>query len=64
MTVRIGFDRDGVLADSASAYRAVETRLHKPAEPASTIDWTVVAATARSAGQVAGPAQPFRDRPD
>src|SRR3954454_22282335 len=27
MTVRIGFDMDGVLADFAAAYRAVETRL-------------------------------------
>lgn len=34
MTLRIGFDMDGVLADFASAYRAIETRLYGPAEPA------------------------------
>jgi hypothetical protein len=34
MALRIGFDMDGVLADFASAYRAIETRLYGPAEPA------------------------------
>jgi len=34
MSLRIGFDMDGVLADFATAYRAIETRLYGPAEPA------------------------------
>jgi 5' nucleotidase, deoxy (Pyrimidine), cytosolic type C protein (NT5C) len=34
VTLRIGFDMDGVLADFAAAYRAIETRLYGPAEPA------------------------------
>jgi 5' nucleotidase, deoxy (Pyrimidine), cytosolic type C protein (NT5C) len=33
MTHRIGFDMDGVLADFATAYRAIETRLYGPVEP-------------------------------
>ena len=32
MTLRIGFDMDGVLADLASAYRDVEARLFGPEE--------------------------------
>ena len=32
--LRIGFDMDGVLADFATAYRTIETRLYGPAEPA------------------------------
>lgn len=31
MPLRIGFDLDGVLADFASAYRAIDERLHGPA---------------------------------
>jgi hypothetical protein len=38
MTLRIGFDMDGVLADFATAYRAIETRLYGPAEPARVDD--------------------------
>jgi len=34
MTLRIGFDMDGVLADFAGAYRAIEARLFGPDEPA------------------------------
>ena len=33
MPLRIGFDMDGVLADFATAYRAIETRLDGPEEP-------------------------------
>ena len=38
MTLRVGFDMDGVLADFAAAYRAIETRLYGPAEPARVDD--------------------------
>ena len=34
MILRIGFDMDGVLADFAAAYRAIETRLYGPADQA------------------------------
>jgi 5' nucleotidase, deoxy (Pyrimidine), cytosolic type C protein (NT5C) len=34
MSLRIGFDMDGVLADFATAYRAIETRLYGSDEPA------------------------------
>jgi hypothetical protein len=53
MTLRIGFDMDGVLADFASAYRAVETRLHGPAEPARIDDPENVADTADGEAPVA-----------
>jgi hypothetical protein len=46
MTLRIGFDMDGVLADFAAAYRAIETRLYGPAEPARVDDPENVADTA------------------
>lgn len=36
--LRIGFDMDGVLADFAGAYHAVETRLFGPADPSSPGD--------------------------
>jgi hypothetical protein len=36
-SLRIGFDMDGVLADFAAAYRAIETRLYGP-EPARADD--------------------------
>jgi len=38
VTLRVGFDMDGVLADFAAAYRAIETRLYGPAEPARVDD--------------------------
>ena len=38
MSLRIGFDMDGVLADFATAYRAIETRVYGPAEPARADD--------------------------
>lgn len=69
MTLRIGFDMDGVLADSASVYRDVEARLFGPEEveadvpesaddsgrlkPAPTEDRTV-----RLPAQGRGPAKP------
>src|SRR5215471_5795530 len=33
MALRIGFDMDGVLADFAASYRAIEARAYGPAEP-------------------------------
>src|SRR4051812_29735903 len=38
MSLRIGFDMDGVLADFAAAYRQVEARLYGPAERSRVVN--------------------------
>ena len=38
MSLRIGFDMDGVLADFATAYHAIDKRLFGPVEPAPIVD--------------------------
>jgi FMN phosphatase YigB (HAD superfamily) len=61
MSLRIGFDMDGVLADFAAAYRAIETRLYGPDEPARIDNPEEIA---KEAGEREAPMPARRKRDD
>lgn len=61
MTLRIGFDMDGVLADFAAAYRVIETRVYGPGQPARIDNPEDVADTQDAGNDTPVPSRRRRD---
>jgi hypothetical protein len=64
MSLRVGFDMDGVLADFERAYRAIETRLYGREEPARVDNPEDVAGETTEKAENAPPQIPTRRRRD